>query len=607
MTTAPPSIGIDLGTTFSVVAYLDTNGHPQTLSNSDGDLTTPSVVLLEDGEPVVGKEAVKASTMEPHSVAQFMKRDIGKSEYLKPIQGTMFPPEVLQALVLRKLRQDTIDRLGVCEDVVITVPAYFNEPRRKATQDAGYMAGLNVLDIINEPTAAAIAYGVGQGFVATDGKAKSDETVMIYDLGGGTFDVSIMRIKGNSYTVLATDGNVQLGGIDFDRALANKIAEEFLAKHGVDPREDPAAQQRLHREAEEAKRGLSAREKLTVTFELAGQGVRVPLTRVDFEDMTAHFIDRTRFTITNLLRTAGLAWSDITRLLLVGGSTRMPMVAKMLEKESGKTIDRSLAADEAVAHGAAIYAGLLREHGAIVEQNMSVTNVCSHSLGVLGVESETGRKKNRIMIPANTQLPASKAAAFKTYEDNQTSVAVNVIEGGDASGNNSTSIGKCVVRGLPPNLPAKTPVNVKFKYMANGRLQVSAEVPSVGKRVGLDIERSSGLTDEEVSKWAERIQFNELLADADDDTALPPDGAAITPNAAPTTTSPAMAPAPSAPAMTSSAPAPKSPPPMPGGSKPASARPPMPGAKSAPPPMPQATPPRPTKRKRPPGPPPMPS
>jgi len=339
------------------------------------------------------------------------------------------PPEVLQALVLRKLRQDTIDRLGECDDVVVTVPAYFNEPRRKATQDAGQMAGLNVLDIINEPTAAAIAYGVGQGFVSTDGRAEADETIMVYDLGGGTFDVSIMRIEGNAYTVLATDGNVQLGGIDFDRCLATKIVEEFVARHGVDPRDDPGAEQRLYREAEEAKRGLSAREKLTVILEVAGQGVRVPVSRGDFEVMTAHLLERTRFTMTNLLKTAQLTWDDITRLLLVGGSTRMPMVTSMLEQESGKTIDRSLAADEAVAHGAAIYAGLLRQHGAIVQKNMIVTNVCSHSLGVLGVETATGRKKNRVMIAANTPLPASKAAAFKTYKDDQSTVAVNVIEG----------------------------------------------------------------------------------------------------------------------------------------------------------------------------------
>ena len=527
--------------------------------------------------------------MEPDAIAQFMKRDIGKAEYLKLIRGTKFPPEVLQALVLRKLRQDTIDRLGTCEDVVITVPAYFNEPRRKATQDAGRMAGLNVLDIINEPTAAAIAYGVRQGFVAVDGNVESDETVMIYDLGGGTFDVSVMKIEGNKYTVLGTDGNVQLGGIDFDRALVKKISEEFEAKYGTDPRDDPAAQQRLLREAEEAKRGLSAREKVTVAFEHSTQGVRVVITRDEFERMTAHLIDRTRFTVTNLMRTVGLSWDDISRLLLVGGSTRMPMVARMLESESGKTIDRSLAADEAVAHGAAIYAGLLCERGAIVQKNMSVTNVCSHSLGVLGLESRTGRKKSRVMIPANSKLPASKSAVFKTYEDNQSSVVVNVIEGGDASGNNSTSIGRCVVRGLPQGLPADTPVNVQFNYLANGRLQVSAKVPSLDIGVSLAIERSSGLTDESIREWAERIEFNELLIDSNDDMALPSENVSVPPSKDRPT------------AIAAS----DSPPAMPGGDSRSPAKSKV-KKQSGPPALPKLKTPRRAKRKKPPGPPPMP-
>jgi molecular chaperone DnaK len=593
------AIGIDLGTTFSVVAYLEANGQPRTLSNSDGDSTTHSVVLIDEDGPVIGKEAVKASSLEPHSVAQFMKRDIGKPEFWKSINGTTFPPEVLQALLLRKLRQDTIDRLGQCDDVVITVPAYFNEPRRKATQDAGRMAGLNVLDIINEPTAAAIAYGVGQGFIAQDGTTDADENIMVYDLGGGTFDVSIMRIEGNAYTVLATDGNVQLGGIDFDQCLSTRIAEEFAKEHGVDPRNDLGAKQRLHREAEEAKRALSAREKLTVTFELGGQGVRVRVTRDEFESMTDHLLERTRFTVKNLMRTARLSWGDLTRVLLVGGSTRMPMVARMLEHESGRKVDRSLAADEAVAHGAAIYAGLLGKHGTMVQKNLTVSNVCSHSLGVLGVEKATGRKKNRVMIPANTPLPAGSASAFETYEDGQSSVAVNIIEGGDASGNNSTSIGRCVVRDLPPRLPAATPVNVKFKYAANGRLQVSAEVPNVKRQVTLDIERSSGMTEEQISAWTERIQRGELLAEVSGAPMLAAETDVQKPqSAALSDQSPDTLPAKeskSPPSMPGAAPS-GGPPPMPG-SRPSTAPPPMPGNQNSSAAIPMSRPAQPAKRK----------
>ncbi len=589
------AIGIDLGTTFSVVAKFE-DGRCRTLNNSEGDLTTPSVVYFDSDQPIVGKEAVKAGAFEPSRLAYLAKRDMGKDAYHRKILGQTIPPEVVQGIILKKLRADAELQVGDVTQAVITVPAYFNEPRRKATQDAGRLAGLDVLDIINEPTAAAIAFGVQEGFLDEQGKSAKKELILVYDLGGGTFDATLMEIDGGSYRALSTAGDVHLGGVDWDQRIMDHASKEFIKQHELDPRNDEEALQELRREAEEAKRGLSAREKLTITFELAGQGVRVPITRGEFEEMTAHLIDRTRFTITNLLRTAGLEWSDITRLLLVGGSTRMPMVANMLERESGKSIDRSLAADEAVAHGAAIYAGLLRNHSAIVQQNLSVTNVCSHSLGVLGIESDTGRKKNRVMIPANTQLPASKAAPFKTHQDGQKSVAVNVIEGGDASGNNSTLVGKCVVRGLPPGLPANTQVNVQFKYMTNGRLQVTAEVPSVGKRVGLDIERASGLADEDISTWAERIEFNELFADADEGTALPPDGATVTTQAATaTTSSPANSQAPNAP------------PPMPGTKR--SGPPPMPGAKSGPPRMPTPNPPPPTKpqKKRPPGPPPMPT
>jgi molecular chaperone DnaK len=502
-----PPVGIDLGTTFSVIAHLDSGGRPWTIPNAEGDLITPSAVFFDGNNVIVGKEAIKAAIAAPEDVAQFVKREMGCTFYGKPIHGEHIPPEVIQSFILDKLRRDAFLKLGDFRKVVITVPAFFNEPRRKATQDAGALAGLEVIDIINEPTAAAIAYGVQQGFLSPKGEAKEHEKILVYDLGGGTFDVTLMEIDGNHYNAVATAGDVYLGGIDWDRRIADYVAHEFVKKNrGVNPVEHPAGLQRLLREADDAKRTLSAREQTTITFEHAGFVVQVPLSRSQFEEMTADLLDRTRFTVVNLMQESGLKWDDITRLLLVGGLTRMPKVPRMLEELSGKIPDRSLSADESVAHGAAIYAGLIMATKAGDRPEFAVRNVNSHNLGVLGIEKATGLPRNHVMIPRNTPLPATNTSRFSTHRPNQTAVAVNVIEGGDASGNDSTPIGRCIVRGLPPGLPARTPIDVTFSYGQDGRLTVKARLPGLNKGAKTEIHRSSGMTAEIMKNWNQRIQ-----------------------------------------------------------------------------------------------------
>lgn len=498
-------VGIDLGTTFSVVAYLDADGRALTVRNAEGDLTTPSVVLFDGDDVIVGKEAVKAMSREADRVADCAKRDTGLRTYHKQVDGKQLRPEVVQAYVLKKLKNDASGAVGDFRHAVITVPAYFDEVRRKATQDAAYMAGLEVLDIINEPTAAALACGVDRGFLSPQGSSKRKQTVLVYDLGGGTFDVTIMLIEGTNFTSLATDGDVQLGGHDWDQRLVNFVADRFSQAHGTDPRSEPNVSAALWRECEDAKRTLSARKETTVVCDFAGQSLPVKITRHQFEEFSMDLLNRTEFTTGQVLKAAGLDWSSIDRILLIGGATRMPMVGQMLLRLSGKEADRSALPDEAVAHGAAIHAGLLLDQRAGRKPQFTIRNVNSHSLGIVGLDPKSGDRQTSVLIPRNTRLPAKVKRAFRTKELGQKAVVVKIVEGESALPEHCTLIGRCVVQDLPPNLPAGTPVEVKFTYSANGRLSVQVNVVGADKQVSHEIIRENGLLSAELEDWRRRI------------------------------------------------------------------------------------------------------
>ena len=500
-----PAVGIDLGTTYSVVAKLDERGQPVTLVNAEGDRLTPSMVLMEGNDVVVGKEAMKAMTTEAEHVAECAKRDMGHRAYHRAINGKQYPPEVIQAWILNKLRCDAMQQIGPFDKTVITVPAYFDEVRRKATQDAGYMAGFEVLDIINEPTAAAVAFGFQQGFLNASGSTDRPRQVLVYDLGGGTFDVTVMEIRGSEFLALATDGNVALGGYDWDQRLLNLAADAFQREHGLDLRASPAAAGKLWRECEDAKRTLSARPKAPVIAECQGKTHRVEISREQFEEATQDLLDRTRFTCVQALRAAGLEWSDLERVLLVGGSTRMPMVRTMLQKISGKSPDASVAADEAVAHGAALQAGLILAKRDGRAAAFSIRNVNSHSLGVVGVEPQTKRRRNGIVIPRNTPLPVSATRQFKTAKHGQRSILVQIVEGESPSADDCTPVGRCSVAGLPPGLPAKSPVDVVFNYQTDGRLKVRVQVPKTNTQLETEIVRENGLSKEHMDAWRQYI------------------------------------------------------------------------------------------------------
>jgi molecular chaperone DnaK len=500
-----PAVGIDLGTTFSVLAKIDQRGLPVTIINGEGDRLTPSDVLFDGDDAVVGKEALKAIATEADRVAECSKRDVGSRFYHKTIEGKQYPPEAIEALILNKIRVDAEKQVGPFSKVVITVPAYFDEVRRKATQDAGYMAGFEVLDIINEPTAAAVAFGFQQGYLDQRGSSHSPQNILVYDLGGGTFDVTVMQIRGTEFNALATDGDVRLGGYDWDQRLVALAAEQFARQHGADPREDSAFAGRLWRECEDAKRTLSARQKAAVACDHHGAAMRIELTRREFEEATQDLLDRTRFTTIQTLKAAGLDWADLDRLLLVGGSTRMPMVRDMLRRLSGKEPDDSVAADEAVAHGAALHASLILAEQAGEPAIFKIGNVNSHSLGVVGTDPATQRRRNGILIPRNTRLPATSKRTFKTRKAGQKSIRVEIVEGESPSAEDCTPIGHCSVRHLPPDLPAGSPVDVLFYYRPNGRLMVRVTVPNTDRRIAAEIIRENSLSKDHLDAWRHRI------------------------------------------------------------------------------------------------------
>ncbi len=517
----PTAVGIDLGTTFSAIAYLDDLGRPVTLQNGEGDKLTPSVLLFEGEDVIVGKEAVKAVATDAALVAQCAKRDLGKQMFHKQLGGRQYPPEALEAWVLNKIRLDAQQQIGPFENVVITVPAYFDEVRRKATQDAGYMAGFTVMDIINEPTAAAVAFGFQQGFLKSDGAAAAKQTILVYDLGGGTFDVTVMELQGTRFVALATDGDVHLGGHDWDYRLVDYVAEEFIRQFGLDPRDDPNTAGRLWRDCEDAKRTLSARKTATIACDFKGQAVRHTVTREQFESMTRDLVDRTSFTTRQTLQAANLEWKDIDHLLLVGGSTRMPMIYEMLTNLSGMEPNRSVSADEAVAHGAALRAGLLLARRKGKAPKFHIKNVNSHSLGVVATDAQTKRKRNAILIPRNTPLPVSAKRIFKTRDAGQKSILVQIVEGESSSPDDCSQIGRCAVRDLPANLPARSPIEVVFRYEENGRLTVKVHVAGTDKQLEHEINRRHSLSQEQLDRWREHITGLPSVSEAESGATSP--------------------------------------------------------------------------------------
>jgi molecular chaperone DnaK len=528
MAAAGNLVGIDLGTTYSAVATLDHRGQAVTLPNRDGEMLTPSAVLLENGGAVVGQAALDVSLEQPDKVATLIKRRMGYPSYGRLVAGRELRPETLSAIILRKLIHDAELRIGPVKRAVITVPAYFDETRRKATKDAGRIAGLEVLDILDEPTAAALAYSF-QAEPLSDARgserrsdatfADRQQTVLVYDLGGGTFDVTLVRLSHRRFETVAIEGDVRLGGKDWDDRIVDHVAGLFQRQYGEDPRTDPRSLANLQAAAERAKRTLSKLNQATITCTHAGKMLSLTLSRQEFEVLTRDLLTRTQLTAQQLLRQAGLGWDKIDRILMVGGSSHMPMTGQMLLQISEKNPDRSLAVSEVVARGAAIHAGIVAakqpEFGLELDDEardalgqVIEINVNSHSLGIeVKVDEE---RINDVLIPKNTQLPAQAGRVYRTVVQNQPRVRVKVLQGEARQADACISIGECWIDELPPELPRHSPVQVTCGCGSNGLIDVTAVDMTSGKTARATIHRTSGLSEEDIEREANWLRTLEI-------------------------------------------------------------------------------------------------
>jgi len=508
------TVGIDLGTTYSAIAQLNAQGDPVSLPNADGKTITPSVVILgEDKKILVGPTFERMSIEDPRNIVEAIKRQMGNKDFVIVHHGQKYTPELISALILKKLKQEAERTIGPIANAVITVPYYFNDVRRKATQDAGKIAKLNVIDIINEPTAATLAYAWKKGHLGRPDQFKGEKTIMVYDLGGGTFDVTVVRYNATNFRVLATDGDVMLGGLDWSRRIVDYIAEQFHRKHGLDPREDPETMMQLTQECEQAKRDLSNRAQVTLDAYYKGKNLALAMSRGDFERLTADLMQRTRDTTELVMAQAGVAKGELDEVVLVGGSTYMPVVETMLREATGKIPSRDVTPEEAVAEGAAIHAGILEARAtggdsrlgqAVLNRLRSVTatDVNSHSLGVkISDPNNRSRKINHIMIPKNTAIPHEVSQKFVTNAVNQQRIHICVLEGDAIDPDACTTIGDFRIMSLPPNLPAGAPVEVTYRYDKNGRIHASARELTSKQEAKTEIVRDSGLTDDNVNMF----------------------------------------------------------------------------------------------------------
>lgn len=480
-------IGIDLGTTNSAVAVLE-GKEPKIITNPEGNRTTPSVVAFKDGEVQVGEVAKRQAITNPNTIVS-IKRHMGEADYKVKVGDKEYTPQEISAFILQYIKKFSEDYLGEeVKDAVITVPAYFNDAQRQATKDAGKIAGLNVQRIINEPTASALAFGLNKD---------QDEKVLVYDLGGGTFDVSVLQLGDGVFQVLSTNGDTHLGGDDFDHRIMDWLIKNFKDENGVDLSKDKMAMQRLKDAAEKAKKDLSgvSSTHISLPFISASEAgplhLEADLTRAKFDELTADLVEKTKVPFDNALKDAGLTVNDIDKVILNGGSTRIPAVQKAVKEWAGKEPDHSINPDEAVAMGAAIQGGVIS--GDV--KDIVLLDVTPLSLGI-----ETMGGVFTKLIDRNTTIPTSKSQIFSTAADNQPAVDVHVLQGERPMAADDKTLGRFELTDIPPAPRGVPQIQVTFDIDKNGIVNVSAKDMGTGKEQKITIKSSSGLSDEEIKR-----------------------------------------------------------------------------------------------------------
>ncbi|MBQ4030337.1 MAG: molecular chaperone DnaK [Bacilli bacterium] len=489
-------IGIDLGTTNSCVAVLE-GGEPVVIANSEGNRTTPSVVAFKGDEELVGEIAKRQAVTNVDNTIASIKRKMGTKEKVSA-NGRKYTPEEISAKILMKLKKDAESYLGEeVKEAVITVPAYFNDSQRQATKNAGKIAGLDVKRIINEPTAASLAYGID--------KQEDAHTILVYDLGGGTFDVSILDLGDGVFEVKSTNGNVHLGGDDFDQRIMDYLVEEFKKENGVDLSDDKMAMQRIKLDAEKAKKDLSGMTTTQINIPFIAQNENGPLnldvtlTRAKFEELCMDLFESTLEPVRKALKDAKMTAKDIDKVLLVGGSTRIPYIQELVKKELGQEPSKGVNPDECVALGAAIQGGVLT--GEV--NDLVLLDVTPLSLGI-----ETLGDVMTVLIPRNTTIPASKSQVFSTAADNQPAVDIHILQGERPMVSDNKTLGHFQLTGIPPAPRGVPQIEVKFDIDANGIVNVSAKDLGTGKEQSITITATTNLSDEEVDKMMKEAEAN---------------------------------------------------------------------------------------------------